>query len=223
MRFLQLGLVVFALNSAFSSRVAAMDSRLNVAVLLYDGALLLDYGVAAEMFLAADFMEAFNVYTVSDDDVLDLTIVGKVKADYSLDEAPEADIVIVPGGMGWFTEAGNERTIAYLKSSLKNDAVLFAVCTGSLLLAKAGLLKSRKATTNIQGIKMLSQLDSSIQIVENQKFVDTGNILTTAGSGCAIEATLYLVEKVTGAPVAQDLALRYLDYHYKPSEKLKDL
>ena len=196
------------------------SDKFKVAVLIYDGALLLDYGIAAEMFLAANGMKSFEVFTVPAIESPSLSIVGKVEPNYSFENVPEADIVIVPGGMFWSQESEKPQTIEFLKKAQSNGAILFSVCTGSLLLAKAGLLQGKKATTNIQAIQMLNQIDPSIIVVKNRKYVDAGNILTSVGSGSSIEATLYLIERFTDSTVAKDLATRYLDYPYEINEIL---
>jgi len=196
------------------------NRKLNVAVLLYDSALLLDYGIAAEMFLAADFMRRFDVYTVAHEPVVQLSIVGRCTPNFVFDDAPVPDVVVVPGGMQWLREATDPRTVRYLSAARARGAVLYSVCTGSLLLAKAGLLRDRPATTNAQAIQMLAAQDPSIVVVEGRKFVDSGGVLTAAGSGSAIEATLYLIAKLVNPEVAQDLALRYLDYRYGVDESL---
>ena len=208
-------------NSQHERLFTKESDKNKVAVLIYNGALLLDYGIAAEMFLAADFMRAFEVFTVSGKPVVNLTIVGKVTTDYTFEKAPGAKIVIVPGGMGWSQEAENPMTVEYLKKAQTDGAVLFSVCTGSLLLAKAGLLRGRRATTLIQAIKMMTRLDPSIIVVKDRKYVETGNIVTSVGSGAAIEATLYMIERFAGLQIAEDLARRYLDYPYERSPYLE--
>lgn len=186
--------------------------KTNVAVLLYDGALLLDYAIAAEMFLAADFMRAFHVYTVARQREVDLIILGKARVDYTLSEAPAPDVVIVPGGSNWMREAGMAETASYLQGVLDSGSVLFSVCTGGLLLAQAGFLEGRTATTNHQAVKMLQELSPSTQVLADANFVDDGNVITAAGAGTAIEATLHVIERFTGREIAEDLAQRYLNY-----------
>ena len=70
-----------------SDKDPGTDHKLNVAVLLYDGALLLDYGVAAEMFLAADFMRKFNVFTVGGTERVSLSILGITTTDFTFDNS----------------------------------------------------------------------------------------------------------------------------------------
>lgn len=205
-------------NSQHERLFTKESDKNKVAVLIYNGALLLDYGIAAEMFLAADFMRSFEVFTVSDKDKVNLSIVGEVASNYTFDNAPQAEIIIVPGGAGWLIEAENPNTVDYLKKAQSNGSVLFSICTGSLLLAKAGLLREQRATTNIQAIKMLNRLDPSITVVKDRKYVESGNRVTSIGAGSAIEATLYLIERFTNPQVAEDLARRYLDYPYERSE-----
>lgn len=189
--------------------------KANVAVFLYDGALLLDYGIAAEMFLAADFMRAFNVFTVARDSEVNLSIVGRAPVDYTLDDAPPADVIIVPGGPTWPQEAGKPETVSYLKSALDSGSVLFSICTGGMLLAKAGLLEERKATTNHQAAAMMKKVSPSTRVETEADYVDDGNVVTAAGAGTAIEATLHVVERLTTRAIADDLAKRYLDYPYR--------
>lgn len=218
--FFSLQANTYAKTPAVKSSSSTLN-KIKVAVLIYNGALLLDYGIAAEMFLAADFMRAFEVFTVSGKSPVNLSIVGEATPQYGFEDAPGADIVIVPGGPAWAQEAEKEKTVEYLRKAQSEGAVLFSVCTGSLLLAKAGLLHGKKATTNIQAVKMLTQLDPSIVVVKDRKYVDAGDTLTSVGSGCAIEATLCLIERFAGTDVARDLAKRYLDYPYERNEILE--
>jgi len=128
------------------------EDRLNVAVFLYDGALVLDYGVAAEMFLAADYMRAFNVYTVSEEGRATVSLLGETITDFTFEDAPQADVVIVPGGPLW-TQAGQDAdVIEFLGVQREKGATLFSICTGGMLLAQAGFWKTARRQQSISPI-----------------------------------------------------------------------
>jgi len=187
---------------------------ITVAVLLYDGALVLDYGIAAEMFLAADYMRAFNVYTVSETGSANISILGATTTLHTFDDAPTPDIVIVPGGPLW-QQAGNDpEVIAFLEHAQDEGAVLYSVCTGALLLAEAGFLDGREATTLHGAGAMIPQLAEGATYVDTT-YVDSGNVVTAAGAGTAIETTLHMVRRFAGDDVANDLRDRYLNYPHE--------
>jgi len=201
----------FEHDASHGAAVFADEGRVNVAVFLYEGALLLDYGIAAEMFLAADFMRAFNVYTVSESGAVNISILGETQTDFTFENAPTADVVIVPGGPLW-SQAGQDPEMAgFLSSQHEEGATLFSICTGALLLAQAGFLDGREATTLHAGIHMMETV-SPTTIVREATFVDGGDIVTAAGSGTAIEATLALIARLGSPEIAEDLRNRYLDY-----------
>jgi transcriptional regulator GlxA family with amidase domain len=193
------------------------NDKINVAVLLYDGALLLDYGIAAEMFLAADYMRKFDVYTVSASQNVSVSILEMVQPDFICSDAPKPDVIIVPGGPTWSQEAASAETVKFLKQNHANGTALFSICTGSLLLAKAGLLENRPATTNHEALKVLQELSPTTTVKEDARFVDDGDIITTAGAGTAIEATLHLIGRLTNPEIAENLAEKYLNYPHSYS------
>lgn len=188
--------------------------KLNIAVLVYDGALLMENGIAAEMFLAADFPNKFYVYTVSRDTIVSLSIIGLMKPNYLFSNAPRADVIIVPGGHSLLTEGSNEETQKYLRSSLDNGTILYSICTGSVLLAKAGLLENRNATTNHYALGMLEKISPTTNAIDSVNYVDDGNIVTAAGAGTAVGATLHLIERLTTKELAEDVRQKYLNYPY---------
>lgn len=201
----------FEHNASHGSPQFSDGDRANIAVFLYDGALLLDYGISAEMFLAADFMRAFNVYTVSASGEASISILGAVQTDFTFANAPTADVVIVPGGPLWPKAGTDADSVSFLETQHEGGATLFSICTGALVLAQAGLLDGREATTLHAGLHMMEDISPTTVAVEKD-FVDGGDIVTAAGSGTAIEATLALIERLSTPEIAADLRERYLDY-----------
>lgn len=199
-------------HSMQSHKSLPSADKINIAVFLYEGALLLDYGIAAEMFLAADFPNSFSVYTIGRERDLDLSIVGGVKTDYLLADAPRPDVIIIPGGPTLMQEGELKETQEYLKKANEDGAILFSICSGSVLLAKLGLLDGRNVTTVHLAIPMLKKITPTANVIDDQNFVDDGDIVTSKGSGTAIEATLHLIERLKGKEIAEDLKTRYMNY-----------
>jgi transcriptional regulator GlxA family with amidase domain len=184
------------------------SSMKKVAIFLYDGVELLDFSGPGEVFAAST---NFKVYTVSVDGK---EIVSQgflhVKPDYSLEEAPRPDILILPGG-GTGPSQNNVHVINWIKSNVSDNQVALSVCTGAFLLAKAGLLDGKTATTWYGAIDRFRQAAPKTKVLENIRFVDNGNIITTAGVSAGIDGALHLVERIHGPAEAKRVA-QYMEY-----------
>lgn len=188
------------------------QADLKVQILIYNSAPILGYGIAVEMFLAADFMHAFSVSTVGSLEENYVSILGSVRTVYSLENAPPVDVVIVPGGP-FHQQVGRDLEIqAYLRNALDDGATIYSICTGALLLASAALLEQSQATTLHVATGALRQLSPSTLVEDEVLFVDYRNILACSGAGASIEATLHLIERMTFPEIAEDLRIRYLNY-----------
>jgi putative intracellular protease/amidase len=222
---------VLAAVVALIAGVVHADSRKpytrNVAVVVYEGAEMLDYAGPAEVLSDAasfgdDGRPAFNIYTVSR--TTDPSggpgsqRFFKVVADYSIENAPKPDIVIIPGGnasrvssdpgfMGWVTQAA------------QNAEVTLTVCTGAFLLAKAGMLDNLEVTTWYGAVDRLSRDFPRVSVKSGRRFVDNGRIITTAGISAGIDGSLHLVARLLGRRVADQVA-RYMEYHWTPEAYL---
>jgi transcriptional regulator GlxA family with amidase domain len=125
-----------------------------------------------------------------------------------------ADMVLVPGG-GWFHGAGVRDEIergvlpAFVVAAREGGAIVGSVCTGAMLLAAAGLVEGRPATTHHAAIEDLRA--AGAQIVEGARFVDDGDLLTAGGVTSGLDLALHIVEKVAGASIAEQVA-REIEY-----------
>lgn len=191
--------------------VAKRASRAkNVAVLLYPHAIMADYSTSAELLRASDSSRAYRVYSVSpSEQPLPAMFPKTLRGDYTLANAPAPFIVIIPGGMT--DEAVADTAIAgWLRRAHDNGAILLSVCTGAKVLAGLGFLDGRVATTVHVELPAVRVDAPRVKWVETN-FVDDGDIITVAGSSNATEATLHLIERLNGYPVARWLAKEYLD------------
>lgn len=215
-------LIIVLLLTVFIQSCNAQDDRtfrkLNVAVFIYQGVELLDFGGPAEVFAATGTtgengkrQPAFNVYTVasSKDQIISQGFL-KVIPDYSISDCPPPDIIVLPGG-----STGKSRkdplVINWVKENAKLGKLMMSVCTGAYLLGDAGLLENKKATTWYGQIARFRTTYPKTEVLENVRFVDNGNIITTAGVSAGIDGALYVVKRLLGIKEARATA-EYMEY-----------
>jgi putative intracellular protease/amidase/methionine-rich copper-binding protein CopC len=175
-----------------------------IGIILYEGFEVLDVYGPAEMW--ANVPE-FDVVMIAEQ-------AGPVKsaqgiatiAEYSFDNAPTLDIVMVPGGIGTYTELLNEEFLGYLQRVHANSEYTTSVCTGSALLAKAGILDGLRATSNKRVFYLAEEQSSKVDWVVDARWVEDGKVLTSSGVSAGIDMALGLVAKTHGIEAARMLA-----------------
>lgn len=185
--------------------------RKKVAILIFNAVEIIDYTGPYEVFGGADY----DVYTVAETRAPVTTAMGMtVVPKYSFADAPQADVVVVPGG--GVTEAQHSApTLAWVKQQSTRVQQLMSVCNGAFILANAGLLDGLSATTTYGNLKKLQAAFPKVKVVDDQRFVDNGRIITTAGLSAGIDGALHVVEKLGGAGLAQRVALAG-EYDWRP-------
>lgn len=182
------------------------DKRLKVAFYLQDGVEVLDFAGPMEVFAYANF----DVFTVSaTKDQIKSQGILKVTPDYSINDAPHADILAFFGGDAG-NAANNPKVIDWVKNQADVD-YYFSVCTGAFILGKAGLLDNLTATTFHLSIDDLQRNFPKTKVLKNVRFVDNGKVITTAGISAGIDGALHLVEKIRGTESARQIAA-YMEY-----------
>jgi transcriptional regulator GlxA family with amidase domain len=137
----------------------------------------------------------------------------KVIPNCTLDDCPPLDILVVPGGLGVRNEMDNARLLDWIAETGREVETLTSVCTGSMLLAKAGLLYERRATTHWQALERLRRVFPEVTVVDDQHVVDDGHLLTAAGISAGIDLALRVVARDHGEEIARATA-RYMEYRY---------
>ncbi len=194
-----------------------MRSR-NVAILIFDDVEILDFCGPYEVFGVTgkkNDSQPFNVFTVAEQ--LRPIIARNqlsVNPQYAIKECPQPDIMLVPGGYGTRREMHNQILIDWIAQSSLQSELLLSVCTGALLLAKAGLLENLAATTHHLAIDLLKQVAPNTEIRASDRFVDNGKIIVSAGISAGIDMSLYTVAKLLGKEVATETA-EYMEYDWK--------
>ena len=137
----------------------------------------------------------------------------KVIPDDSLDDCPQLDVLVVPGGWGTRRVMSNDRLIAWVAERGRLVTTLTSVCTGSLLLGKAGLLDGKRATTHWRVLDEMRRLFPAVSVIEDQHVVEEGDVITSAGISAGIDMALRVVARHHGEAVAQATA-RHMEYPF---------
>lgn len=196
-----------------------MSRPRNVAILIFNDVELLDFCGPLEVFSVTgiqDDLSPFNVYTVAEKlEPITTRNQLSVNPQYTIHDCPQPDILLVPGGQGTRREMNNPVLIDWIKGCSQKAKLILSVCTGALLLAKAGLLEGLTATTHHSAIELLEQVAPNTNIQTNKRFVDSGKIILSAGISTGIDMSLYVVAKLLGKEQALKTA-QYMEYNWKP-------
>jgi transcriptional regulator GlxA family with amidase domain len=129
----------------------------------------------------------------------------KVVPDYDLDTCPQLDILIIPGGWGAIREMNNERLVNWIGTRSRQVDTVTSVCTGALLLGKAGLLDGKRATTHWRFLDRMQELFPRVTVERQVHFVEEGVLFTSAGISAGIERDIILLLAESGIRSETDL------------------
>ena len=188
----------------------------NVGILLFEHAELLDFAGPYEAFSAAHSggERVFNTFTVGERKGTITSNNGlRCEIDYDFSDHPPIDVLVVPGGRGTRAEIDNPVVIDWIKRVADGTELTTSVCTGSFLLGKAGLLEGKSATTHWGSIERKRETFPTIEVIENIRFVDAGEVVSSAGVSAGIDMSLYVIERLAGREAAANSA-RVMEYDY---------
>lgn len=182
------------------------DLSKTIAFYLQDGVEVLDFAGPMEVFAYA----GYKVFTVSaTEEPIKSQGILTIIPDYSIENAPKADILAFFGGNSG-AASQNKKVIDWVKSQ-EDIKYHFSVCTGAFVLAKAGLLDGKTATTFHSALTNLETTYPKIDVLKDVRFVDNGEVITTAGISAGIDGALHLVAKLQGLNIAKRTAY-YMEY-----------
>ena len=189
-----------------------MNYKMKVGILLFNEVEVLDFAGPFEVFsiAAKDNKKKFEVITVGQTGEIISTRNGlKILPTTKFSDNIAFDFLIIPGGYGAEEiEIKNQVVIDWIKEQQLKVKMLASVCTGALLLAEAGILDGKKATTHWMDLDRLENEYPKVEVIRNVKFVDEGDVLTSAGISAGINMSFYIVKKILGADVAISTARR---------------
>jgi transcriptional regulator GlxA family with amidase domain len=194
----------------------AKGSR-NVAIFIFDEVEVLDFCGPFEVFSVTgspDGSNPFNVYTVAEEQrpVMARNNLS-INPRFSIEDCPTPNILLIPGGFGTRSLMDNTIILTWIKDCAQKAELILSVCTGSLVLAKAGLLEGLKATTHHLALTTLKKVAPHTVIDENKRFVDNGKVIVSAGVAAGIDMSLHVVAKLLGNDQAEKTA-RYMEYDW---------
>ena len=202
---------------------ATFPGTIPVAMLLGPNATLIDFAGPWEMLGAASYVcPGFNVYSVAKtrapilcDDARSVMGGGKppsapyVVPDYTFDDVPAPRILIVGAQIG-----EDARMFEWIRQVAKTADLVASVCTGAFLLAKAGALDGKRATTNRNAYDQFEKNFPKVKLVRGVRFVDDGKVASATGLTAGIDLALHIVNRFYGAKAAGALA----DYEEWPTD-----
>lgn len=194
------------LQQSKALRKKELEKKMKVCFYLQDGVEVLDFAGPMEVFSYA----GFEVFTVSKtkDPIVSQGIV-KVIPDYSIKDAPPADILAFFGGNAG--QSFDDEVVGWIKSRQSQTKYFFSVCTGAFALGKAGLLDGLTVTTFHDAIDALRRQCPKAKVLSDVRWVDNGKVITTAGISAGIDGALHLVSKFYGDDAAKRTAY-YMEY-----------
>ena len=196
--------------------------RWNVGVLLFEGVAVLDLAGPFEVLTRAPHEPGAESRSVEDDALFDVFTVAKtaepvtatgglvIVPRHSFADTPRIDLLLVPGGFGTRPLLQDTETIDWIRRIAASARRTASVCTGALLLARAGLLDGRRATTHWGAFGLLTSLAKDVTVDREARFVDDG-VMTSAGLASGMDLALHIVETLFGRTVADETA-RYIEY-----------
>jgi transcriptional regulator GlxA family with amidase domain len=201
------------------SSLRSIGGMTAIAIVLFEGAEELDFAGPWEVLAAwaTQFPDDGVVaYTVADTTELVRCAKGlRVAPDHVWGTAPEPDVLLVPGGHGVEAKLEDAAFLERLRTEADNGTLVTSVCTGALALAAAGLLRERPATTWWGKLDRLAELEPTVELRPDDRFVDSGEIVTAAGVSAGIDMALHLVARLHSVERARDVR-RYIQYDPEP-------
>lgn len=134
-------------------------------------------------------------------------------ADYALADCPRIDVMLAPGGVGTRREVNNAALLVWLRRRAEQAEIVTSVCTGAALLARAGLLDGRRATSNKFAFNWVTEQGPAVEWIRQARWVEDGKFATSSGVSAGIDMTLALIAKLASAETAEQIAIR-MEYEW---------
>jgi transcriptional regulator GlxA family with amidase domain len=199
--------------------MAARSSPLSIGIFLFPGVEELDWAGPWEVLRTWEMWwpdDGARVFTLAQHDG-ELTCAKglRVVPDHTWETAPPISVLIYPGGEGNRVQLGDETIRGWVRDVASRAALMTSVCTGSLVYADAGLLDNRPATTHWASLDHHGELGKNIEVRPEDRFVDDGEVITSAGVSAGIDMALHLVARLAGDERAREVR-RFIQYDPQP-------
>ena len=183
-----------------------MPKVMTIGVVLFEGFELLDVFGPLEMF--GNYPDKFEIIMVAENTGLVASAQGpQSKVERVFSDEIQYDILLVPGGQGTRVEVNNSHLLKWLTDQAKLAEYVTSVCTGSAILAKAGLLDGLRATGNKMNFAFVMSQGPKVDWVKEARWVEHGKFFTSSGVSAGMDMSLGLIEKVLGKEAAKQSAI----------------
>ncbi len=187
-----------------------------IGILIFDGVELLDFAGPMQVFSSFQYVYpelCKSVITIGLSDPISVSKTQlKITPHQTIDEATDLDLFIIPGGAGTRSIIKNEAQLKKIAEVSHLTEIVGSVCTGSLVLAKLGMLSGLKATTHFAAVDLLSSLDPTIEVDRTKRYHDHDRIIVSEGVSAGIDMSLYLISKHYSQEHA-DQVKKYIEYN----------
>lgn len=197
----------------------------SVAIVLFDQVEVLDFAGPFEVFSVTGLRksgEPFAVFTVAEKETISARNNLVIKPTYTFENCPPCNLFLVPGGGGFNAdgipfgsrrEMDNPVMLGWVRERAKTADHVLSVCTGALILAKAGLLENLEATTHYLALDSLRSIAPTTRVSGEKRWVDNGKVILSAGVSAGIDMSLHVVSRLQTEDVARETAA-YMQYDY---------
>lgn len=192
----------------------------NIGIFIYPEVEVLDFAGPYEVFTTATRVvkkirldAPFTVFTVSmSKEPIKARAGLTVLPDFSFDEHPSIDVLIIPGGVV-DEEMENQILLDWIKRTDLKSEITSSICTGVFLLAQADVLKTNRVTTHWEDIDDLQSKFKNLDVLQNVRWIDEGKNVTSAGISAGIDMSLHIVERLCGSELAE-LTAKQMDFEW---------
>jgi transcriptional regulator GlxA family with amidase domain len=206
-------------------RLTMTPSTRALGILIFDDVEVLDFCGPFEAFSVArregsddDLDRLYDVHVIAEQlDIVNCRNGLQVKPDFSFADHPALDMILIPGGRGTRRELDNPVVLDWIRQQHQTTELTTSVCTGSFLLAKAGLLDGKSATTHWASVDWMSSAFPNVTMRSDQRWVQSDSrIIVSAGVSAGIDMALHVIELQHGRATAERTA-RHMEYTWNPS------
>lgn len=191
---------------------------MNIGIYIYEHAEVLDFSGPFEVFATANRLPGgegrFRVFLIAETvEAVNARAGYSVNPHFGFADHPPIDVLVVAGGIHT-GELGKAAVIDWIERMADKASIVASVCTGAFLLAEAGLLNGRKATTHWEDIADLRRAYPEVRVVEGRRWVDEGVIVSSGGISAGIDMSLHLVERLGSSDLARKTA-RQMEFDWR--------
>lgn len=178
-----------------------------LGAIIYDNFELLDLFGPLEMF--GNVVPEIKIITVAEQPGPIPSVQGpKTVAEFGFSDCPGLDLILLPGGLGTLAQLKNPALLGFLKDRASSAEVIMSVCSGSALLAKAGLLDGRRATSNKQFFNLAANQSDRVKWIDEARWVEDGPLVTSSGVSAGLDMALAVIARLFGRERAESIANR---------------